>query len=143
MLKKDATARCHSCPHSKYGGYCSLLFLTDFTRCEKCILDYDIVKNIKPNSIEEFLFDNGDIKPLLQFSNKGKPLNVGDIVMTLRAGFGSSDPGKLLRVVDTFPSGEYKLENIFHKVSNNSYGLRKDWWMVAFKIEGSIFENKE
>lgn len=44
MLQKDTIARCHGCPHSKYGGYCSILFLADFTKCEKCILDYDIVK---------------------------------------------------------------------------------------------------
>jgi hypothetical protein len=119
--------RCLACEH--YGtNVCPLLANADVFAIDKCIFEYDDVKNIQPNSIEEFIFHNYPII-FLQWNGKGKTLEVGDKVITLRGGFGTFNSGKFLTVtkIDKY---QYWFTD-----GNKSYCVQKDkWYMSVFKL---------
>lgn len=95
----------------------------------KCLLEYDELKDIKKDSIEEFVFLNSPIT-YLRFIGKGKTLDVGDLVMTLRGGFGSCNNGKLLNIIESDNDKYYLATD-----GKYSYCIEKDtWYMSVFKL---------
>ena len=120
--------RCLNCEH--YGlNTCPLFANADVFAIDKCILEYDEVKNIKKDSIEEFVFWNSPTT-YLQFLGKGKSLNVGDKVITLRGGFGSFDSGKFLTITDLEDDKYY-----FATDGKYDYCINKDkWYAQVFKL---------
>jgi hypothetical protein len=120
--------RCLACKNHSM-NQCTLFANTDIGSIDKCILEYDEVKSIQKDSIEEFIFYNAPVT-YLQFLGKGKSLEVGDRVMTLRLGFGSLDPGKLLTVTS------YNDDYYWLKDEQYEYGVhRNDWYMYVFKLD--------
>ena len=119
--------RCLTCKNYSMNR-CPLFANADVGAIDKCILEYDEVKNIQKDSIEEFIFYNDPIT-YLKFIGKGKSLEVGDRVMTLAGGFGSLYPGKFLTV--TGCSDDY----YWLKEEGHEYGVdRNDWYMKVFKL---------
>lgn len=108
---------------------CPMFADADVGAIDKCILDYDAVKSIQPNSIEEFMFDNHPVV-YLQWMGKGKSLEIGDNVLTLRGGFGSFYGGKFLTITG---ASDYEY---FAKDGEYNYGINKDkWYMYVFKLD--------
>lgn len=119
--------RCLTCKFYSMNR-CPMLAEADVGAIDKCILEYDAVKSIQSNSMEEFVFYNYPII-FLQWSNKGKSLEVGDRVITLRGGFGTSYPGKFLTVTH-FDNYQY-----FFTDGKGNYCVQKDEWnMSVFKL---------
>lgn len=142
MNRHEAAERCLNCRRDGDSNYCYCrkFLQADLSRLEKCIMDYDCIKNIKPDSAEEFMFNNNQ-QLFYQYVNRGKILEVGDIVITLRPGFGSSGPGKLLRITKTHGYGDYYSAEAVYPNQNDSslgYGIQPEWWLDAFKIEGKL-----
>lgn len=119
--------RCLACKHYSR-NCCPMMADASTSKIDKCILEYNDVKNIRPCSIEEFIFYNHPLI-FLQWCGKGKSLEVGDKVITLRGGFGTCYSGKFLTVTK---SDEY---HYFFTDGNNDYALLKDeWYMSVFKL---------
>ncbi len=119
--------RCLACKYYLMNR-CPIMAEADVFSIDKCILEYDEVKSIQPNSMEEFIFNNHPII-FLQWSGKGKSLKVGDKVITLRGGFGTIYSGKFLTVT--------KIDNYHYhfKDGKHDYCIPKDeWYMALFKL---------
>lgn len=119
--------RCIACKYYSRNR-CPMLAEADIGSIDKCILEYDDVKNIKSNSLEEFIFYNYPTV-FLQWMGKGKSLEVGDSVVTLRGGFGTLYSGKFLTISDMSDNA------YFAKDGEHNYVINKDrWYMDVFKL---------
>ena len=91
--------RCRKCKYRCRGG-CSLMFELYTEHINKCILEFDEIKDLKEDSCEKFLLYNQP-KILLQFLGKQRAdifPKPGQKVLTLTGGFRSSNPGKIIIV---------------------------------------------
>ena len=119
--------RCIACKYYSRNR-CPMFIEADVGSIDKCILEYDDVKNIKLNSLEEFIFYNYPTV-FLQWMGKSKSLEIGDNVITLRSGFGSHCSGKFLTITD-ISDNEY-----FAKDGEHNYAINKNnWYMDVFKL---------
>lgn len=143
MNLHEAAERCLHCRRDGDSDhcYCRKFLDADLSRLEKCIMDYDCMNSIKPDSAEEFMFNNNQ-KLFFQYVNRNKTLKVGDLVITLRTGFGQIGPGKILRITKIDErNGYYNAESVYPRNENESplgYGIQPDWWLDVFKIEGEL-----
>lgn len=132
--KTNNRKRCLNC--SDYGhNVCPLFADANTFDLDKCVKEYDFYKNIKENSIEKFIFETQPIM-LLQYVSKSRPLNVGDIVITLTGGFGTFHSGKILKVFDV---DDYQFTLIDR--DNMKYCVQKEtWYYKVFKLDSQTFE---
>lgn len=97
MDKLSNRKRCLKCQY--YGrNVCPLMAGADTFKIDKCILEYDTIKDIKENSLDYFVFYNNPVEYLsyLGFKEKDNYPVPGQKVLTLTAGFSSSYSGKFV-----------------------------------------------
>lgn len=125
--------RCLACENYTHNA-CPILANADTFDLDKCVKEYEFYKNIKNDSIEEFLLKSNPIM-LLQYFSKSRPLAIGDVVITLRGGFGTHSCGKMLLVIsDDNPM--FVLMDRFGK----KYGVDKNnWYMDVFRLDMQTF----
>ena len=83
--------RCLAC--DKYGiNECPLMCYADVFQIDNCILEHQMVKQLKEGSPEWFMFTNNPISFLcyINYTRKDYLPPVGAKVVTLRSGFGGS-----------------------------------------------------
>lgn len=131
MDKLSNRKRCLKCQY--YGcNVCPLMAGADTFKIDKCILEYDTIKDIKENSLDYFVFYNNPVEYLsyLGFKEKDNYPVPGQKVLTLTAGFSSSYSGKFVQV-----DSEDEVQ-IFLSDANGEYAVSKtEWWKKLFKLD--------
>lgn len=128
--------RCLQCKY--YGcNMCPLLANADVFKIDKCILEYDVIKSIRPGTLDHFLFRRNAIEYLsyLGWRDKENYPKIGEKVITLTSGFSSVYPGKFLVVVSE-DSHQLFLEDVNKLPGAHQYCVLKEvWYDKLFKIE--------
>ena len=126
--------RCLECKY--YGcNVCPLMAGADVFEINKCILEYDAIKKIPKNSLDEFVFYNNPIMyfAYLGYIDKENYPGPGEEVITLSIGFSSSYTGKFL-VVTREDDNQIFLQD---KYGKEYCVVKSAWWKKLFKIEKS------
>lgn len=130
---------CERCMNCKYLTktwdeipVCRLLCSAPIEKLDKCPLDYDAIKNILPDSFEDFMLRTYP-KSLLQFIAKNQILTVGDTVVvldTIQHPVESAETGDILTVSDVH-FDRYILTNGKQEYTAYNY----NWYQRLFKLE--------
>lgn len=133
---------CERCLNCKYLSktwddipICRLLCSAPIEKLDKCILDYDAIKNIMPDSFEDFMLRTYP-KSLLQFIAKNQILAVGDTVVvldTIQHPVESAKTGDILTVSDVH-FDRYTLTDGKHEYTAYCH----NWYLHLFKLEQSV-----
>lgn len=121
------------CLRCKYydANICPLMAGADTFQIDKCILEYEEIKNIKEDSLDGFVFYSTPITYLsyLGYKEKENYPQAGQTVLTLTGGFGSRYPGKFIKVDFEDDSQIYLIDD------DGKYCVSKDkWWEKLFKV---------
>lgn len=130
MDKLENRKRCLQCQYYSR-NVCPLMADADVFKIDRCILDYEEIKEIEEHSLAAFVFYNNPAEYLsyLGFKDKDNYPAAGDIVLTLTSGFSSCHSGKFLTV-----DSEDDVQ-IFLSDKINTYSVSKlDWWKKLFKL---------
>lgn len=130
MDELDNRKRCLQCQYYSRNA-CPLMANADVFKINKCILDYEEIKEIEENSLDAFVFYNNPVEYLsyLGFKDKDNYPSAGHIVLTLTAGFSSHYSGKFLQVDS---EDDYQ---IFLSDEIGEYCVSKlEWWKKLFKV---------
>ena len=128
--RKQNRARCLKCKYYSRNS--------DVFKIDKCILDYEVIKNIPADSLEEFIFYKYPVFYLqyigkVQHLEKNQPLEIGDKVITLRGGFGSCYGGVFLTVTGR---SDYEYYLMKENDDEHKYCVSLNtWYMDVFKLE--------
>ena len=131
MGELENRQRCLQCKYYSR-NICPLMAEADVFKINKCILEYDEIKSIKENSLDNFVFYNNPIEYLsyLGFKDKENYPKPNSIVLTLTGGFRSHHSGKIIRV-----DSEDDIQ-IFLSDSVGKYCVAKsEWWKKLFKLD--------
>lgn len=124
--------RCLQCKYCNRNS-CPKMADADIGLISSCILNNPLIKNIKENSLEEFLFINEPITLLSYFSyaRRNDFPKAGASVVALTSGFNSSFSGKLLTVIS-----QDDVQLFLKDENDNEYCVENDtWYKRIFVLE--------
>jgi hypothetical protein len=135
MKDEFFNTRCRNCKY--YGcNECTLLARASIDQIDTCILDWNLIKAIEPNSLDEFVFFNNPIQYLqyLGYREKENYPKAGDTVLTLSAGFSTSRTGKFLTVDG---SDDYQI--FLSEGGKRKYSVQKErWYLKLFNLSNVV-----
>ena len=130
MGKLENRKRCLQCRYYS-SNVCPLMAGADVFLIDKCILEYEEIKTIQEDSLDNFIFYNNPREYLsyLGYKEKENYPKEGQTVLALTSGFNSRYSGKFIKV----DSEDDK--QLFLSDSVGKYCVSKaEWWKELFKV---------